>query len=69
METISRFVGKVWRRLFSIPEKIKEPEQPLPVDTFCPVCNWSGNYTLTLLRDKYNDSCPECGNGYLDYLI
>lgn len=68
MEPIIRFIEMVKNRLAKNPEKIK-PEIPLPIDTFCPVCQWSGNYSLTLIYDKSNDRCPECGNTYLDYLI
>jgi len=68
MNTICRFIENLWKRLVNGPEK-KEYMPDLPIDTFCPVCNWSGNYIMTLIEDKFNDKCPNCGNTYLDYVI
>jgi rubrerythrin len=68
METIFRLFEKMWNRLVNGPEK-QEYQPELPIDTFCPVCNWSGNYIMTLIQDKTNDRCPKCGNTYLDYVI
>jgi hypothetical protein len=68
MKAIFRFFENLWIRLVISPEK-KEQLPDGPIDTFCPACNWSGNYILTLIQDKTNDRCPECGNTYLDYII
>lgn len=68
MNTIFRFIENLWNRMARGPEK-EEILPELPIDTYCPVCNWSGNYIMTLIKDKANDRCPKCGNTYLDYII
>jgi hypothetical protein len=68
MKAIFRFVENVWNRLVKGPEK-QEYLPEMPVDTFCPACDWSGSYVMTLIEDKTNDKCPNCGNTYLDYVI
>lgn len=67
MKSIFRLIENVWNRLVKVPEKQKTPE--LPVDTFCSICNWSGNYELTYIYDVYDGACPLCGNKCLDYTI
>jgi hypothetical protein len=66
MKSIFRFIENVWNRIVKVPEKQKKPA--LPIDTYCSVCNWSGNNVYTMIDDS-NDSCPRCGNTFLDYII
>ena len=51
MKAIFRFVENVWNRLVKGPEK-QEYLPEMPVDTFCPACNWSGSYVMTLIEDN-----------------